>query len=463
EEDKSEGKQLNDVKIIQDFPKVFPEDLPGLPPARPVKFHINLIPGAAPVARAPYRLALSQMKELSEQLQELSDKGFTRPSSSPWGAPEHEEHLKAILELLKKEKLYAKFSKCEFWIPKVQFLSHVIDSRGIHVDLAKIESIKDWASPKTPTKICQFLGLASYYRSAPILDLQEGSKDFMVYCDASHKGLGAVLMHREKVIAYASRQLKIPKKNYTIHDLELGSVVFALKIWRHYPYGTKFTVFTDHKRLRRILDQKELNMRQRRWLELLSESDPEEDLEEYEDDELEDGPVDYPMDGGDDGVDDDNDSSRDGTDDEDEDEEDEEDEEEEEDEHLAPADSIVVIPTVELVSPPKGTEPVIPPPSTDTTTTRARITVGLQASIPLPPQRLQTQHQVHETRLQMQQAEMAELRETNRRHQAHMVETLRVMGDMRREIGDMQAELLALREQPRRAKQPGSDARVPDH
>ncbi|GJR18386.1 putative reverse transcriptase domain-containing protein [Tanacetum coccineum] len=224
---------------------------------------------------------------------------------------EHEEHLKAILELLKKEKLYAKFSKCEFWIPKVQFLGHVIDSRGIHVDPAKIESIKDWASPKTPTEIRQFLGLAGYYRrfiegfskiaksmtkltqkgikfdwgekeenafqlikqklcSAPILALPEGSEDFVVYCDASHKGLGAVLMQREKVIAYASRQLKVHEKNYTTHDLELGSVVFALKIWRHYLYGTRCTVFTDHKSLQHILDQKELNMRQRRWLELLS-------------------------------------------------------------------------------------------------------------------------------------------------------------------------------------------------
>nr|GFA68802.1 putative reverse transcriptase domain-containing protein [Tanacetum cinerariifolium] len=261
----------------------------GLPPARPVEFQIDLIPGAAPVARAPYRLAPSEMKELSKQLQELFDKGFIRPSSSPWGAPvlfikkkdssfrmcidcmelnkltvknryplpriddlfdqlqgssiyskidlrsgyhqlmvreqdipktafrtryghyefqvmpfglknapavfmdlmnrvckphldkfvivfiddiliysknekEHEEHLKAILGLLKEEKLYAKFSKCKFWILKVQFLGHVIDSRGIHVDPAKIESIEDWASPKTPTEIRQFLGLAGYYR-----------------------------------------------------------------------------------------------------------------------------------------------------------------------------------------------------------------------------------------------------------------------------------------------------------
>ncbi|GJV41233.1 putative reverse transcriptase domain-containing protein [Tanacetum coccineum] len=154
---------------------------------------------------------------------------------------EHKEHLKLILELLKKEELYAKFSKCEFWIPKVQFL-HVIDSKGIHVDPAKIESIKDWASPKSPTEIRQFFGLTG----APILALPEGSKDFIAYCDASKKGLGVVLMQREKVIAYASRQLKIHEKNYTTHDLELGAVVFALKIWRHYLYGTKCTLLSDY-------------------------------------------------------------------------------------------------------------------------------------------------------------------------------------------------------------------------
>ncbi|GJW16377.1 hypothetical protein Tco_0020510 [Tanacetum coccineum] len=229
---------------------------------------------------------------------------------------EHDAHLRLILELLKKEELYAKFSKCDFWLSKVQFLGHVIDSEGIHVDPAKIESIKDWESPKTPTEIRQFLGLAGYYRrfiegfskiakpmtkltqksvkfnwgekeetafqtlkqklcSAPILALPKGSENFIVYCDASHKGLGAVLMQKEKVIAYASRQLKIHEKNYTTHDLELGVVVFALKMWRHYLYGTKCVVFTDHKSLQHILDQKELNMRQRRWLELLSDYDCE--------------------------------------------------------------------------------------------------------------------------------------------------------------------------------------------
>ncbi|GKA89624.1 putative reverse transcriptase domain-containing protein [Tanacetum coccineum] len=183
---------------------------------------------------------------------------------------EHENHLRIILELLKKEKLYAKFSKCDFWISTVRFLRHIIDSRGIHVDPVKIKAVKDWASPTTPTEIHQFLGLA-----APILALLEGNDDFFVYYDASHQGLGAVLMQREKVIAYASRQLKPYEENYTTHDLELGAVVLALKIWRHYLYGTKCTVFTDHKSLQHILNQKELNMRQRRWLELLADYDCE--------------------------------------------------------------------------------------------------------------------------------------------------------------------------------------------
>nr|GEZ02445.1 putative reverse transcriptase domain-containing protein [Tanacetum cinerariifolium] len=374
--DKMKEKRLEDVPIVQDFPEVFPEDLSGIPPTRQVEFQIDLIPGAAPVARTPYRLAPSEMKKLSDQLKELADKGFIRPTYReepllriddlfdqlqgsrvylkidlrsgyhqlrvseedipktafktryehyefqvmPFGltnAPdvfmdlmnrvckpymdkfvivfiediliyskskqEHKEHLKLILKLLKKEQLYAKFSKCELWIPKVQFLGYVIDTQGIHMDPAKIESIKDWASPKTATEIRQFFGLADYYRrfieglskiaksmtkltqkkvkfdwgdkqeaafqiikqklcSAPILALPEGSKDFVVYCDASIKGLGAVLMQREK---------------------------------RHYLYETKCTVFTDHKSLQHILDLKELNMRQRHWLELLSDYDCE--------------------------------------------------------------------------------------------------------------------------------------------------------------------------------------------
>ncbi|KAJ0949182.1 putative nucleotidyltransferase, Ribonuclease H [Helianthus annuus] len=225
---------------------------------------------------------------------------------------EHEQHLRLILELLRNEQLYAKFSKCDFWLREVHFLGHVVNKNGIHVDPAKIESIKNWPTPKTPTEVRQFLGLAGYYRrfiqgfskiaqplttltqkgvaykwntvqesafqrlkdnlcSAPILSLPDGTDDFVVYYDASIHGLGCVLMQREKVIAYASRQLKTHEKNYTTHDLELGAVIFALKIWRHYLYGTKCTIYTDHRSLEHIFRQKELNMRQRRWVELLND------------------------------------------------------------------------------------------------------------------------------------------------------------------------------------------------
>ncbi|GJV69759.1 putative reverse transcriptase domain-containing protein [Tanacetum coccineum] len=238
-EDKSEEKRLEDVPIVREFLEVFPEDLPGLPPARQVEFQIDLVPGVAPVARAPYRLVPAKMQELSTQLQELSDRGFIRSRLRVYSkidrrsgyhqlrvreedipktafrtryghyefqvmlfgltnAPaifidlmnrvckpyldrfvivfiddiliysksrkEHEGHLKLILKLLKEEELYAKFSKCKFWLSKVQFLGYVIDSEGIHVDPANIEAIKDWASPKTPTEIRQFLSLAGYYQ-----------------------------------------------------------------------------------------------------------------------------------------------------------------------------------------------------------------------------------------------------------------------------------------------------------
>nr|GEY30910.1 retrotransposon protein, putative, Ty3-gypsy subclass [Tanacetum cinerariifolium] len=169
---------------------------------------------------------------------------------------EHEVHLKLVLELLRKEKLYAKFSKCEFWLQEVHFLRNVVNQSGIHVDPSKIEVVKNWKAPTTPLEVRSFLGLAGYYRY--------GIKDFVVYCDASNQGLGRVLMQRGKEIAYASRQLKIHEKNYTTHDLELGAIVFSLKTWRHYLYGTKIVIYTDHKSLQHTFDQKELNMRQRR-------------------------------------------------------------------------------------------------------------------------------------------------------------------------------------------------------
>ncbi|GJV96990.1 putative reverse transcriptase domain-containing protein [Tanacetum coccineum] len=249
--DKLEERRLEDVPIVREFLEVFPEDLPDLTALLDkLNFQIDLVPGAALVARAPYRLAPAEMQELSTQLQELSDRGFIRPSSSPWGAP-----------VLFVKKKYGSFD--------VQFLGHVIDSEGIHVDPAKIEAIKDWASPKTPTEIRQFLEkaeaafqlLKQKLCSAPRFWLWQGKVRTSCILRARIKVFGAVLMQREKVIAYASRQLKVHEKNYTTHDLELGAVVFALKMWRHYLYGTKCVMFTDHKNLQHILDQQELNMR----------------------------------------------------------------------------------------------------------------------------------------------------------------------------------------------------------
>ncbi|GKC36750.1 putative reverse transcriptase domain-containing protein, partial [Tanacetum coccineum] len=183
--------------------------------------------------------------------------------NKPVTKEEHEMHLGLILELLKKEKLYKKISKCEFWLQEVQFLGHVINGNIIHVDLSKIEAEEAFKILKD--KLC----------NVPILALPNRPEDIIVYWDASGLGLGCVLMQRGKVIAYVSRQLKIHKKNYTTHDLELGAVVFALKIWRHYVYGAKSIIYTDHKSLQHIFNQKELNMRQCRWIELFSDYDYE--------------------------------------------------------------------------------------------------------------------------------------------------------------------------------------------
>ncbi|GJS46795.1 putative reverse transcriptase domain-containing protein [Tanacetum coccineum] len=404
---------LSDGKIVmvRDFPEVFPDDLSGLPPLREIEFRIDLIPGVVPIAKSPYRLAPSELEELSGQLKELQDKGFIRPSSSPWGAPilfvmkkdgsfrmcidykelnkltvkncyllpriddlfdllqgsqffskidlrsgyhqlrvheddipktafrtryghfeftvmpfgltnapavfmdlmnrvcrpyldkfvivfiddiliysktqeEHVEHLRLVLELLKKEKLYAKFSKCELWLREVQFLEHVINGlagyyRRFIENFSKIAKSLTILTQKCKTfdwgeeQEMAFQTLKDMLCNAPVLALPDGPKDFVVYYDASGIGLGCVLMQRGKVIAYASRQLKIHEKNYTTHDLELGAVVFALKIWVHYLYGTKSFIYMDHKSLQYIFSQKELNMRQRRWIELFSVYDCE--------------------------------------------------------------------------------------------------------------------------------------------------------------------------------------------
>ncbi|KAL0561760.1 hypothetical protein IC582_002201 [Cucumis melo] len=432
---------LSSEPVVRDYPDVFPEELPGLPPHREVEFAIELEPGTVPISRAPYRMAPAELKELKVQLQELLDKGFIRPSVSPWGAPvlfvkkkdgsmrlcidyrelnkvtvknryplpriddlfdqlqgatvfskidlrsgyhqlrikdedipktafrsryghyefivmsfgltnaptvfmdlmnrvfrefldtfvivfiddiliyykteaEHEEHLRMVLQTLRDNKLYAKFSKCEFWLKQVSFLGHVVSKAGVSVDPAKIEAVTGWTRPSTVSEVRSFLGLAGYYRrfvenfsriatpltqltrkgvpfvwskacedsfqtlkqklvTAPVLTVPDGSGSFVIYSDASKKGLGCVLMQQGKVVAYASRQLKSHEQNYPTHDLELAAVVFALKIWRHYLYGEKIQIFTDHKSLKYFFTQKELNMRQRRWLELVKDYDCE--------------------------------------------------------------------------------------------------------------------------------------------------------------------------------------------
>ncbi|GJW17044.1 reverse transcriptase domain-containing protein [Tanacetum coccineum] len=252
-----DDKRLEDIPVVKEFPAVLVQDIPGLPPVRQVEFQIDLIPGATLLARAPYRLAPSEMQELSTQLQELADIGLSVYSKIDLRSGYHQLRVR------------------DEDIPKTAFKTRFIkDFSKIAKSLTELTQKNKkyiWGEKQETT----FLLLKQKLCETPNLALPKGNKDFVVYCDASLQGLGAVLMQKEKVIAYASRQLKPNEENYTTHDLELGAVVFALKIWRHYLYGTKCTVFTDHKTLQHILDQKELNMRQRRWLELLADYDCE--------------------------------------------------------------------------------------------------------------------------------------------------------------------------------------------
>ena len=435
---KTEAK-LENIPVVNEFQDVFPVELPGLPPDRDVEFTIKLLPGTDPISVAPYRMAPTELRELKTQLQELIEKGYIRPSISPWGAPvlfvkkkdgtlrlcidyrqlnrvtiknkyplprvddlfdqlqgarvfskidlrsgyhqlrianadvpktafrtryghyeflvmpfgltnapavfialmnkvfqpyldkfvivfidailvysrdeeEHTNHLRLVLQTLREKQLYAKFNKCEFWLDQVVFLGHIVSGEGIKVDPKKIEAILNWEPPKNVPELRSFLGLAGYYRrfvkgfsiiaapltkilrkhveykwieacqssfeelkvkltTTPVLASPSGTCGFVVYSDASYQGLGCVLMQHGRVIAYASRQLRPYEISYPTHDLELAAVVFALKIWRHYLYGETFQIFTDHKSLKYLLSQKELNMRQRRWLELLKDYD----------------------------------------------------------------------------------------------------------------------------------------------------------------------------------------------
>ncbi|KAK8644554.1 hypothetical protein V6N13_123857 [Hibiscus sabdariffa] len=199
----------------------------------------------------------------------------------PHNKDEHAEHLRIVLQTLREHQLFAKFSKCEFCLSEVPFLGHVISAKGIMVDLKKIQTILDWQPLRNVGEDQQFEWSENQQRSfdklkqalthAPILIQPEPDKEFTVYSDASHFDLGCVLMQGEKVIAYASRKLKPHKLNYPTHDLELAAIMFALKIWRHYLYGEKCHMFTDHKSLKYLLTQKDLNLRQQRWMQLLKD------------------------------------------------------------------------------------------------------------------------------------------------------------------------------------------------
>ena len=227
---------------------------------------------------------------------------------------EHEDHLRIVLQLLRDHQLYAKFSKCEFWLTKVRFFGHVVSASGVSMDLEKVEAVMSWERPKSIFEINSFLGLAGYYRSfiedfsrlaapmtrltrkevkfdwddrceeafqelerrltsAPILIVPDRGQGYTVYCDASRAEIGCVLMQSERVVVYGSRQLKNLEQNYPTHDMELAAVVFALKIWRHYLYGEEFKVYSDHKSLKYIFTQQDLIMRQRRWMEFLEDYD----------------------------------------------------------------------------------------------------------------------------------------------------------------------------------------------
>jgi hypothetical protein len=427
--------------VVCEYPDVFPNELPGMPPDKDIEFAIELQPGTAPISKRPYRMPPAELAELKKQLQELLDKGFISPSTSPWGCPalfvkkkdeslrlcvdyrplnavtienkyllpridvlfdqlvgakvfskidlrsgyhqmkirandipktafstryglyeylvmsfgltnapayfmylmnsafmpeldkfvvvfiddilvysknedEHTEHLHIVLQRLCDHHLYAKLSKCDFWLGEIKFLGHTISQDGISVDPEKVQEVMNWKPPTIVRQIRSFLGLAGYYRrfipnfsriakpmtkllkkgvkydwsqkcedvfhtlrqhltTAPVLAQPDNTKSFDVYCDASGTGLGCVLMQDNRVIAYASRALRPHEQNYPTHDLELAVVVHALKIWRHYLMGAHCNIYTNHKSLKYIFTQADLNMRQRRWLELIKDYDPE--------------------------------------------------------------------------------------------------------------------------------------------------------------------------------------------
>jgi hypothetical protein len=432
---------LKKFPMVCEYADVFPAELPGMQPYRDIEFAIELQPGTTPISKRPYWMPPAELAELKKQLQELLNKGFIRPSTSPWGCPslfvkkkdeslrlciyyrplnavtiknkyplpridvlfdqlvrakvfskidlrsgyhqikirasdisktafstryglyeylvmsfgltnapayfmylmnvvfmpeldkfvvvfiddilvyskseeEHAGHLQVVLQHLREHRLYAKLSKGDFWLKEIKFLGHTNSQAGIAVDPDKVQQVMNWKPPTTVCQIRSFLGLAGYYRrfipdfsriAKPMTELltkgakfvwgqkckdafhalrqhltttlvlaqPDNSQPFDVYCDASGTGLGCVLMQNNRVIAYASRALRPHEQNYPTHDLELAAVVHALKMWRHYLMGTHCNTFTDHKSLKYIFNQADLNMRQRRWLELIKDYDLE--------------------------------------------------------------------------------------------------------------------------------------------------------------------------------------------
>ncbi|GJX43315.1 putative reverse transcriptase domain-containing protein [Tanacetum coccineum] len=299
--DSKKEKRLEDVSIVREFLEVILEGLPGLPPTQQVEFQIDLVPDDIPVVRAPSspwrapvlfvkkkdgsfrmcidyhelnkliaknRYPLPRIDNLFDQLQ-----GLRVYSKIDLRSGYHQ--LRVREEDIPKTAFRTRYGHCEF---QVMLLFGLTNAPTVFIDLMNrvckpyldrfvivfIDDILIYSKRRKEHEgnLKLILRLLKKEEFAPILALPKGSENFMVYCDASHKGLGAVLMQKEKVISYASCQLKVHEKNYTTHDLELGVVVFSLKTWRHYLYGMKCVVFTDHKSLQHILDQKELNMRQ---------------------------------------------------------------------------------------------------------------------------------------------------------------------------------------------------------
>ncbi|WMV50040.1 hypothetical protein MTR67_043425, partial [Solanum verrucosum] len=258
------------IRVVSEFRELFPTNLPGIPLERDIDFCINLEPDTCPISIPPYCIAPAKLREIKAQIQELLNKGFIHPN----------------YRQLNRVTFRNKYS-----LPRINDLfDQLQDSKEwVMVDPQKIEAVKNWVQPSSMKEVRSFVGLASYYcrfvkNFASIathltnltkkeIPFERTEKYFIVYCDASHSGLGDVLMPFKNVIAYASRQLKVHERNYPTHDLELAAVVFALKIWRQYLYGVKCEMFTDHRSLQHVFTQKDLNLRQRRWIELLKDYD----------------------------------------------------------------------------------------------------------------------------------------------------------------------------------------------